>query len=96
MLVDFTVPVKYQKQLSGVMQSNNSSRVQVLSKRADNGFMFDLLKHLYEQYDILALINTSFNQKGSPIVNSQRQAFKAANKMGLDGIVINGKFKILE
>lgn len=41
---------------------------------------------------IKALINTSFNIQGQPIVHTEAQAMEAMYSMGLDGLVLNGKF----
>lgn len=41
---------------------------------------------------IKALINTSFNIQGQPIVHTESEALEAMYSMGLDGLVVNGKF----
>ena len=58
--------------------------------------IFDLLTYLDTTYDILALINTSFNAQGEPIVHTEDQAQKSAKAMGLDGLLINEKLVLFE
>jgi predicted NodU family carbamoyl transferase len=35
-----------------------------------------------------------FNVKGEPIVHTEVDAFKSANEMGIDAVVVNGKIKL--
>jgi carbamoyltransferase len=91
MLLDYEIKEEFKEQLKGVIHFNNTARIQVLDKEEDNPFLFQLLSHLYEKHGILALINTSFNQQGEPIVNSENSAIDAARKMNLDGLIINNQ-----
>ena len=56
--------------------------------------MFALLTYLYENHGIMALINTSFNAQGEPIVHTKNDALQSAKRMNLDAVVINGKLII--
>jgi len=91
MLQDFTVKAEFREKMAGVVHANNTARIQTIESEEENPFMFRLLKILYEKHGVLALINTSFNAQGEPIVHTQEQAMESSRKMGLDGIVINGK-----
>ena len=82
--------------MAGVVHTNNSARIQTIANEAENPFMFHLLTHLQQKYGIIALINTSFNAQGEPIVHTAEQALQSARKMNLDGIVINGKLEVLK
>lgn len=55
--------------------------------------MYKLLNYLYDNHGILALINTSFNIQGEPIVQTAKEAFDSATKMNLDALVVNNKFQ---
>lgn len=90
MLQDFTVKEEYREKIAGVVHANNTARIQTISNEKENPFMFRLLKFLHEKHGVLALINTSFNAAGEPIVHTPEQAMDSAKKMNLDGIVING------
>ncbi|WP_163715808.1 carbamoyltransferase C-terminal domain-containing protein [Mangrovibacterium lignilyticum] len=95
MLLDFKILDDKQTELSGAVHCKGSARIQTLFNRDQNPYLWDLLTVLDEKYDIKALINTSFNKKGDPIVHTESDALKAANKMGIPGIVLNGKFRNL-
>ena len=95
MLQDFTIKEEFRSKLAGVVHANNTARIQTISSENDNPFMFRLLSYLYQKYGVLALINTSFNAAGEPIVHTTEQARQSAIRMGIDGIVINGKLEIL-
>lgn len=90
MLMDFNIRKEYFDKLKAVIHFNNTSRIQTIFKSQDNPFMFKLLHVLQSKYDIIALMNTSFNVQGEPIVHSPKQAIEAAKKMNLRYVVING------
>ena len=96
MLMDFTIKPEYREKLAGVVHANNTARIQTVADENVNPFMFRLLSYLYEKYGVLALINTSFNVQGKPIVHTAAQSLESAKRMNLDGLVINGKFQIME
>jgi carbamoyltransferase len=96
MLMDFTIKPEYREQMAGVVHANNTARIQTVASESENPFMFHLLSYLYEKYGVLALINTSFNAQGEPIVHTAAQALESAKRMNLDGLVLNGKFQIME
>ena len=91
MLQDFTIKKEYHEQLAGVVHANNTARIQTISKENDNPFMFRLLSYLNEEYGIIALINTSFNAQGEPIVHTKSDAFFSAKKMNLDALIYNNQ-----
>jgi len=91
MLLDLKIPEDKQHEIPGVIHANGTARIQTIFSKDDNPFLFDLLTLLDEQYNVKALINTSFNMKGEPIVHTEADATKAAKKMGIDVVVVNGK-----
>ncbi len=90
MLIDFKVLPKFMEELSGVVHINGTSRIQILSQKSENPFMYDLLNYLDHQYGIHCLINTSLNSKGEPIVHTKEDAINSSKKMKLDALVVNG------
>ncbi|MFO7844702.1 MAG: carbamoyltransferase C-terminal domain-containing protein [Bacteroidales bacterium] len=91
MLLDFKISQDKRKEVEGVVHVDGTSRIQTIFTRSDNPFMYDLLKLLDEKYGLKALINTSFNRKGEPIVHTEEHALHSAEEMQLDGVVLNGK-----
>lgn len=95
MLLDFKVLPEKQKEIIGAKHVDGTARFQTIFQRTDNPFIFDLLTFLDENYGVKALINTSFNAGGEPIVHTENDALQSAKKMGLNGVVLNGKFEQL-
>jgi carbamoyltransferase len=95
MLLDFKVLPERRAELTGAVHADGTARIQTIYNREQNPFLWDLLILLDEKYGIKALINTSFNAQGEPIVHTEDDALKAACKMGISGVVLNGKFRQL-
>lgn len=96
MLMDFDIMPKRRSEIAGVVHANGSARIQTIGARAENPYLFELLCYLKEYYGVRALINTSFNAQGEPIVHSCEDAVRAARNMGLDAVVLNGKLTPLD
>ena len=95
MLLDFFVLPEKQNELAGAVHADGTARFQTIFEKEDNPFLYHLLQIMDEKYRIKALINTSFNSKGEPIVHTEKDALFSAQKMQLDGLVLNGKFQKL-
>jgi carbamoyltransferase len=95
MLLDFSILPEKRNEISGALHADGTARFQTLFNRKDNPFLFDLLEHLDEHYSVKALINTSFNRKGEPIVHTAEDALAAATEMTLDAVVVNGRIQFL-
>lgn len=89
MLLDFLIPEENRAEIVGVVHADGTSRIQTVFRRSDNPFVWDLLSCLDQDFQIPALINTSFNHRGEPIVHTPDQAMQSARNMGLDAVVIN-------
>lgn len=66
---------------------DNTARLQVV-KHDSNPLLFNILQSFYNQTSIPALINTSFNQRGEPIVNSARDALITFASSELDFLLL--------
>ena len=93
MLLDFDVLPEKQAELVGAVHVDGTARIQTLFERDENRYLWDLLTLLDEKYHTKALINTSFNAKGKPMVHTQEDALLAAQSMKIDGVVIQGKLR---
>jgi carbamoyltransferase len=76
--------------LAGVIHGDGSVRAQVVADDGSNDWMHALLSHLWREHGVPALINTSFNGPGQPIVQRPAEALRAARDMGLDAVVLHG------
>jgi carbamoyltransferase len=95
MLLDMKIPEDKQMEIPGVIHANGTARIQTLFSKEDNPFLYDLLTLLDEQYNVKALINTSFNTKNNPMVHTESDALKSAREMGIDAVVVNGKVNLV-
>ena len=95
MLLDFNIKPDKQAEMSGAVHKNGTARIHTIFNREQNPFLWDLLSLLDEKYNIKALINSPFNAKGEPIVHTEKDALKVANKLGISGLVLNGNFRDL-
>lgn len=94
MLLDFDILPEYQHEMAGTVHVNGSARCQVVFNEDQNPFIYRLLQKLKQKYNIRALINTSFNKRGEPIVHDASGAKDSAKNLGIDGVVINGKLNL--
>jgi len=77
------VKKEYHKSLEAITHVDGTSRAQSLS-REDCPWIYDLL----EKRDTKVLLNTSFNVRGKPILNSFEDAFEILDNTLLDAIYI--------
>ena len=96
MLLEFNVLPEKRIDIEGAVHINGTARIHTLFQRDENPFMHDLLEYLDIKHDVKALINTSFNVKGQPMVHTIDDAMLAAKQMELDGVVLNGVLHILK
>ena len=64
-----------------------SARVQTVSELTNKKF-YDLISKFYKITNCPMLVNTSFNIRGEPIVNTPEDAFKCFLGTGLDYLII--------
>ncbi len=72
---------------TAVVHVDGTARVQVVSFK-DNPKFYKLIEAFNKKTNIPILINTSFNIKGEPIVESPSDAIKYFSKTDLDFLVI--------
>ncbi|MCX5778283.1 MAG: hypothetical protein NTU66_03550 [Elusimicrobia bacterium] len=84
-----TVPVKETKRtvIPAVTHVDGTARVQVV-RAESNSLLHGLLKAFYGQTGVPVLLNTSFNLKGEPIVNSPEDALATFHRSGIDILVM--------
>lgn len=96
MLLDFKISPDKINEIEGVVHVDGTSRIQTIFNRSENPFIYDVLMELDTNYNVKALINTSFNIKGEPIVHTLDDAVRSAQNMKLDAVVLNGKVQIIK
>ncbi len=80
--------------LPAVTHVDGSARIQTVDAETSPGFA-SLLQTFYRQTGCPALINTSFNVRGEPIVGSPADAYRCFLHTGMDALVI-GEFLLVK
>ncbi len=83
------VPVKseWQSKLGAITHVDGTARPQFI-KRSQNQMYYDVIKAFGKKSGINVLLNTSFNLKGEPIVNTCEDAYNTFMKSGIDALVL--------
>lgn len=83
MLGVFPVKPEAKKKIPAVTHVDGSARLQIVNEK-QNARYYKLIKAFGKKTGIYVLMNTSFNLKGEPIVNTPENAFSTFSKSGLD------------
>lgn len=95
MLGVFRVKKDKVKLIPAVTHIDGSARVQTI-KRTENKRYYDLIKGFGDKTGVYVLLNTSFNLKGEPIVNSPEDALRTFFASGLDLLVLENYLVLKE
>lgn len=81
-------PVREDKRvIPAVTHLDYSARIQTV-KRDDNPLYYDLISEYYKLTGVPAIINTSFNVRGEPIVCTPEEAYKCFMRTNMDYLVM--------
>jgi len=83
MLGVFAVKKSARKLIPAVTHVDGSGRLQIISAKQNKRY-YDIVKKFGQKTGVYVLMNTSFNLKGEPIVNTPENAFNTFSKSGLD------------
>ena len=75
------------KIIAAIHPYDKTCRPQILSRR-DNYFYYDLINKFGKKSGIYALLNTSLNTHGNPIVNNENEAIKILKETNLDAMIL--------
>jgi carbamoyltransferase len=92
MLFIFDVNPEAAERIPAVRHVDGTARVQTVN-RSQHPLYYDLLAAFYARTGVPILVNTSFNTRGEPMVNSPRDALESFWTSPLDALVI-GPFLI--
>ena len=89
-------PIKTNKRnvIPAVTHVDGSGRLQIISKKQNSRY-YGIVEKFGQKTGVYVLMNTSFNLKGEPIVNSPQNAFNTFKKSGLDVLALE-KYIILK
>ncbi len=89
MLFNFMVHEDKRDIIPAVTHIDNSSRIQTVSKK-DNSVFHDILDEFKNLTGVALVLNTSFNLRGHPIVNTPEDAFATFCSGGIDILLLGG------
>ena len=87
MLVVPPVRVERRKEIPAVTHVNGTGRLQTVEE-STNPLYTRLIRKFDEATGVPVLLNTSFNLKGEPIVNTAAEAFSTFQRSEMDGLVL--------
>jgi carbamoyltransferase len=79
------------REAPAVVHVDGTARVQIIDEKGAP-FLAALLKAFKAQTGVGILVNTSFNRRGEPIVETPMDAIDAFLGLGLDGLYLDGDF----
>lgn len=92
MLRTLTIRPELRKKLTAVCHIDNTTRPQCL-QRDVNPELYDLIMKFYKISGVPCVINTSFNGKGEPIVETPQEAINFLERTpNMDYIIFNAKY----
>jgi carbamoyltransferase len=87
MLYVTPVKKKWQSKVAAINHIDDTARVQLVYKDT-SPLYYDLIKKFYEKTGIPMVLNTSYNLKDEPIVDSPADAYKTFMRSGMDALVL--------
>ena len=84
----YVVPVRRPDLLPAITHADGTGRLQTV-QRQTNPRYHRLLERFGQATGVPALLNTSFNLKGEPIVNTPAEAFRTFQVSGMDALVLD-------
>jgi carbamoyltransferase len=83
-----TTELGYKKMIAACHPADKSARAQILQKK-HNVKLYEIIEKFSKIKDCGAVLNTSFNLHGYPIVNSPKDAFYVFENSDLDILLLN-------
>ena len=88
MIVTFPINQAHASEMAGVTHLDGSTRPQMVTKEANPRY-YDMIQAFGKKSGVPMVLNTSFNLKGEPMVNSPRDALRTFFSSGLDALIMN-------
>ena len=95
MTMAFNTNTKYLEKLPAVIHPSDKTMRPQMLKRKDNQEYYDIIKEFFNLTGIPAVLNTSFNLHGEPIVESPKDALSTFERSDLD-ILLFDKIAIIK
>ncbi len=83
----YTIPAKKADSIPAAVHVDGSCRMQSVAYESNPRF-YRLIQSFYDKTGVPVLLNTSFNLRGEPIVESPEDAFNTFSRSGIDVLVL--------
>lgn len=90
MILTFVATPEGRRRIPGGIHVDGTARVQTVDP-ARKSFLADVIRALAALGEAPAVLNTSFNRRGEPIVNTAAEALTTARAMKLDAVVLGDR-----
>lgn len=87
MLLAFEVKEEKRADVPGIVHEDGTARLQTVTKE-DNGIYAELIEEFHKLTGVPVVLNTSFNVKGEPIVETPENALNCFLNTNLDALII--------
>lgn len=94
MITSFMVPAEKRGKIPAVVHVDGTARPQLVHRATNPGY-YDLIKAFGDLTGEYAVLNTSFNVKGEPIICHPREAIRCFFDTGLDVLFV-GSFRLVK
>jgi carbamoyltransferase len=91
MLLAFAVRERARERVSGVVHVDGSARVQTVGEDDGQPLFRRLLEAFFARTGVPAVLNTSFNVRGEPIVRTPDEALACFDRTGMDLLVLGDR-----
>jgi len=88
MIVTFPIRQKHAADMAGVTHLDGSTRPQMVARDVNERY-YDMIQAFGQRSGVPMVLNTSFNLKGEPMVNSPRDALRTFFSSSLDALIMN-------
>ncbi len=95
MLAVFPVRRSVRNKIPAITHVDGSGRVQIVNRKQNSRY-YDIVKAFGKKTGVYVLMNTSFNLKGEPVVNSPENAFSTFKRSGLDILALENYIVLKE
>jgi carbamoyltransferase len=92
MLTVVGVTQRCRREAPAVVHADGTARVQIVDDETGDPFLVRLLQSFEQHTGVGVVINTSFNRRGEPIVETPLDAVDAFLGLELDGLFLDGSF----
>jgi carbamoyltransferase len=87
MIVTFPVRERHKSDIAAVIHEDGTTRPQMVTRDVNPQY-YDTIKAFADKTGVPVVLNTSFNLKGEPMVNTPRDALRTFFSSGLDALVM--------